>query len=132
MNLEHRIQIGKIEQFANQRAGIGALQLRIPGLRPGMQKHKFTHARAVDETDTAKIKQYLTAVCDYLAHQTRQRSRLITVDDAAVAVNDHDIFTIASLQIELQRRLLKLCSGQNVYLTRLGLRVRPGGVDRNR
>jgi len=42
--------------------------------------------------------------------QARKRGGLVTVDDAALAVNDDHIAAISSFQTEFQRRLLKLNS----------------------
>src|SRR5216684_3117289 len=127
MNLEDGIQIGKIQKFAHERAGAGTLQVSVAGSRPRMQKHQFADAGTVEGTDAAEIENHFAALLENFTDQAREGSSLVAIDDAALAVNDHDITAIASFQTEFQRRLLIwCCQGSQVLRLRTCLPVRVG------
>ncbi len=55
MNVEDRIQMGKIQQFAHQRTGAGTFQIPLTRLCPGVENNQFADAGAVNGRDAAKI-----------------------------------------------------------------------------
>ncbi|SRR5258708_516591 len=115
MNLEDGIQIGKIQKFAYERAGAGTLQIRFAGSRPSVKEDQFADAGTVDGTDAAEIENHLAAVIEYFTDHARQGGGLVTIDDAALAVNNDYITAIASFQSKFQLRLLIVfCQGSGV------------------
>src|SRR6266446_5191901 len=127
MNLKDGIKVGKIQKFAHERAGAGTLQIRIAGSRPGVQENQFANAGTVERADAAEIENHLAALLENFANQAREGCGLVAIDDAALAVNDHDITAIASFQTEFQRRLLIwCCKGSQMLRLRTWLPVRAG------
>src|SRR5260370_31614345 len=127
MNLENGIQIGKVQQLEHERAGAGTLQIRVAGSRPSVQENQFANAGTVERTDTAEIENHLAALLENFTDQARKGSSLVAIDDAALAMNNHDITAIASFQTEFQRRLLIwCCEGSQLLRLRTCLPVRVG------
>src|ERR1700722_13398999 len=109
MNLQERIDVGKIQQLAHERTRTGNLQIRLLRLRPGVQKNQFADTRAIDRRDTAEIKNYLSAMVEYFTDHMRKACGLFAIDNAALAMNDHDIAAISGFETQFQGRLLRLC-----------------------
>jgi len=100
VNLEKRIETSKAEQIAHEWAGAGTSQIRVFRLSPSVQEHEFADARAVDGAHATEIEDDFTAVFQNVPDQARKRGGLVTVDDAALAVNDDHIAAISSFQTE--------------------------------
>jgi hypothetical protein len=66
-------------------------------------------ARTVDGADPAEIKDHFAALLEDFTYQARKGGGLVSIDDAALAVNDHHITAIASFQTEFQLGLLIWC-----------------------
>jgi hypothetical protein len=79
-------------------------------LRPSVEKNQLPDACTIDGADAAEIENHFAAVLEEFTDYAREGRRLVAINDAALAVNDDDIATIASFQAELQLRLLRLYS----------------------
>jgi hypothetical protein len=79
-------------------------------LRTGVQKNQFADTRAIDGRDTAEIENYLPTLVEDFIDQMRKACGLFAIDNAALAVNDHDIAAISGFETQFQGRLLGLRS----------------------
>lgn len=98
MYFEYRIHVGKSQQLAYERARAGIFHVSILRLRLGMQQNQFTDAGTVNGVHSAEIKNHLAAILEKFSSQARKGCCLVAIDDAALAVNNHDIATIPSFQ----------------------------------
>ncbi len=107
MNLQHRVQVGKVKQVAHQPGRSGTLQAHVPILRPALEQGQFAYARAIHGSNSTEVEHQLARLRQNFRKQARERGRLIAINDAALAVNDHHAATISMFQTQLQFRLLR-------------------------
>jgi len=106
MNVEHRINVGKIQQLKDQRTWTGTFQIPIFRLRVAVQENEFPDAGTVDGSDSAEIKNDSAATPKDFSNHLRKRCGFFAINDATLTVNDYDLTAISSFQTELQLQLL--------------------------
>lgn len=133
MDLQHRVNIRKAEQFTHQRAGAGIFHLCVLRLSLSVQQNQFPNASTINGTHAAEVENHFAAILQKFSDHPRKSYGLVAINDAALAVNNHDIAIIPGFQTEFQLRLLKRCfKGSQAMRLQPCLLIRMGKLHANR
>jgi len=105
MDLQHRVEVCKVEQVAHKRSGAGAPQAHIATLSPPQELGEFADSGAIHGSNPAQIEYQLVRARQNLREQSRERGSLIAINNPPLTVNDRHVATILLFQIQLQFRL---------------------------